>query len=200
MSNPNVRRMPKGMKAKLVLDFIKRNNPTRKQIIGYIVVHLNKICTQKVFEETYATRFRGYYGVAFQIWYDNGNIKRDPKTNRISLVDGHHPNLYQKSYATLKKRYTNLLERRSNGYVMAEVNELNHRIRLLENEVEHYKGVLKERGIQGPKDWITERRLLLSRNLTLEVENEQVEEKLREAERMVRYEVSMAISKAFGNG
>jgi hypothetical protein len=71
-------------KADKIANFIKENNPRRKDIIKYIVVTLNG--ANEEYFDTNKNEFRGYYSVNFQQWNRNQKIVKDVKTNRYSVT------------------------------------------------------------------------------------------------------------------
>jgi len=71
-------------RAEKIANFIKENNPRRKEIIKYIVVTLNGT-NEKYFDEN-KNEFRGYYSVNFQKWNRNKKIVKDEKTQRYSIT------------------------------------------------------------------------------------------------------------------
>ena len=72
-------------KAEKIADFIKENNPRRKDLVKFIVVTLNKKCTSTYFDNN-KNEFRGYYSVIIQQWKWNQKIKKDSKTQRYSVT------------------------------------------------------------------------------------------------------------------
>lgn len=59
-----------------IKDFIIKNNPTRKQIVTFIVVDINKLCT---LEEYSHKRWGSYYATNFTKWKHNGQTHVDNK-------------------------------------------------------------------------------------------------------------------------
>ena len=63
--------------------FIDRKNPTRKEILMYLIIDIYKRETKKTFNYS---EYRGQYSTNFTKWRETGNVQVDPKTKRYSLT------------------------------------------------------------------------------------------------------------------
>jgi hypothetical protein len=62
--------------------FIDENNPTRKEIVKFIIVNLGSVK-----EEDYnASNYKGHYSTNFTQWKTNGHVQTDAK-HRYSLTE-----------------------------------------------------------------------------------------------------------------
>src|SRR6056300_503113 len=71
-------------KAEKIAEFIRKNNPRRKEIVKFIVVTLNGV--NESHYDKFKRYYRGYYSVAFQKWNRNQKIKKDPITQKYSVT------------------------------------------------------------------------------------------------------------------
>ena len=71
-------------KAEKIANFIKENNPRRKDIIKFIVVTLNG--TSETYFDKNRNDYRGYYSDAFRTWNWNQKLSKDSKTQRYSVT------------------------------------------------------------------------------------------------------------------
>lgn len=58
-----------------IRNFIIDNAPTRKELVHFIVVTMNKKCTSEEFEAQWSKRYRGYYATAITNWKYKGYIE-----------------------------------------------------------------------------------------------------------------------------
>ena len=71
-------------RAEKIANFIKENNPRRKDIVRFIVVNLNG-WDAKEYDKN-PRRHRGYYSVPFTRWNYCQKVKKDAKTQRYSVT------------------------------------------------------------------------------------------------------------------
>jgi putative cell wall-binding protein len=71
-------------KAERIAEFIKENNPRRKDIVKFIVVTLNG--WDETEYDKNPRRHRGYYSVPFTTWNYAQKVVKCPKTQRYSLT------------------------------------------------------------------------------------------------------------------
>jgi hypothetical protein len=101
-------------KAKQIAEFIRTNNPRRKDIVKFIVVNVNK----KVSEKNYDPKnFLGYYSTNFAQWKRNKKVSVDAK-HRYSLTDQYekYGRLYSMSDETLQEYRSKRVVRESRAH------------------------------------------------------------------------------------
>jgi len=126
-------------KADKIANFIKENNPRRKDIIKFIVVTLNG-ANEQAFDKN-KNDYRGYYSVNFQRWNYNQKIVKDENTQRYSVT---------KYYDRDGKLYSMPLEvqievlKRRNASLNKHSIRLNYENRLLKKQVLKARVVLED--------------------------------------------------------
>jgi len=96
-------------KAEKIVDFIKKNNPRRKELVKFIVVNLNKKVTAKEWDELPSGHsYQAYYATNITKWKRQGNVEVDPKTKRYSMTKYYNGQLY----GITQKVQTEILEAR----------------------------------------------------------------------------------------
>jgi hypothetical protein len=124
-------------KADKIANFIKENNPRRKEIIKFIVVTLNG--ANEAYFDKNRNEFRGYYAVAFQNWNRNQKIVKNPITQKYSVT--HYYERDGKLYSTpLEVRLERALK--ANKGLTSKVNELYASNRLLTRKLIAIENIL----------------------------------------------------------
>ena len=126
-------------KAKKIVEFIKANNPRRKELVKFIQVNLNKRYTLKEWNALPTTKKYNYYGNHINRWKTNGNIEVDAKTKRYSITKYYNGKLYKMS----DKVHIEMLEARSKHWKALAKNTTEYS-ELLERQNKRLKEKLKK--------------------------------------------------------
>ena len=109
-------------KQKRIINFIRKKNPTRKELVRFINVNVNKRMSAEEYDSlpnNHASR--AYYNVNINKWRYLGTIVVDKETKRISLPENFNGRLYttkplkdkdywKAKYEALLKQYDELNE------------------------------------------------------------------------------------------
>ena len=123
-------------KADKIANFIKENNPRRKEIIKYIVVTLNG--TNEAYFDKNKNEFRGYYGMAFRAWNRNQKIVKDADTQRYSVTSYYDRD--GKLYSTPIEVRLERLER-ANKSLIARGIRLSYENRIMKRKLKQIKEI-----------------------------------------------------------
>ena len=82
-------------KSEQIVEFIRANNPRRKELVKFIVVNLNKIVTSEEWDELPSNHsYHAYYATNITKWRYQGNVEVNEKTKRYSMTKYYNGKLY----------------------------------------------------------------------------------------------------------
>ena len=86
-------------KVEKIRQFIGKNEPTRKELVRFIVCKIQKKCNYKEFDRDYTSKYRGMYGTAIASWSKRGYIKGVDGRFQLTLTGREVKSLYSFNWA-----------------------------------------------------------------------------------------------------